>query len=172
MQNYFFENNIHHFNINGGDARTMKMQLVVLLVVLVLGLGGYQYFTAATNIPAGFSIGGTLLLLIFFSRLLLKGKASRYQIQIDLHKQSIIAWDQKRKEEMWEDDFHSEYLYISEIQVVMGSQIYRYPALVYGENQKEIVEDGVPYPEQVVLGFAERGSLQRIQEVLIQPSLS
>lgn len=166
MQNYLFEENRHQFFVDGGDSRTMK---TTYLWVLLIGLGFW----------GSYSFGGLerwispliwllIVILVIIGALfqLSKGKMARYLVEIDSEMMSIRAIDQKTQQDLWEDDFVPERLYLSEIQVFIGAEMYRYPALVYGDSPQEIVEDGVPYSSKVVLGFGEKDVLERMKEML------
>jgi hypothetical protein len=166
MQNYLFEQNRHQFFVDGGDSRTMK-NTYLWIVLIGLGFWGSYYFGELERWLSPlvwFLISVFVMISVLFQ--LSKGKMARYLVEIDSQKRSIKAIDQKTQQGLWEDNFEPERLYLSEIQIFIGAERYRYPALVYGDSPQDLVEDGVPYSSKVVLGFGEKDVLEKMKETL------
>lgn len=166
MQNYLFEQNLHQFFIDGGDSRTMKGTYLCIFLTALVFIGGFYYL----NLEQWISPLGWLFVYIIVNSGILfylsKGKMARYLVQINCEEGTIKAIDQKMHQALWEDDFNPEKLFLSEIQVFIGAQSYRYPALVYGDTQQELIEDGVPYSSKVILGFGEKSELEEMKSTL------
>lgn len=166
MQNYLFEQNIHQFFIDGGDSRTMKSSYLWIFLTGIAFWASFHYLQLEQWIPpiTWLAVYGVVVLSVLFY--LSKGKMARYLVQINCAQGTIKAIDQKKHQDLWEDDFNSEKLYLSEIQIFIGAQMYRYPALVYGDVYQDLIEDSVPYSSKIVLGFGEKNQLEEIKAKL------
>lgn len=166
MQNYLFEQNVHQFFIDGGDSRTMKSTYLWIVLTGIVFLASFYYWNLEQWIPPLAWLTAYVVIIGGVLFYLSKGKMARYLVRIDCETGTIKAIDQQEHQDLWEDDFKPEKLFLSEIQVFIGAQSYRYPALVYGDMIQELVEDGVPYSSKVVLGFGEKAELEEIKEKL------
>src|SRR6056300_336990 len=122
MRNYTCEDGVHYFHVDGGDVRTMKSTLLWLVFVGVLFWGSFLYFSLERWIP---SIAWLIICLASMGGvmwILSKGRMSRFLIIIEPGTRVIKAYDQKEQQEMWEDVFYPENLFISNIQVLIGAQ--------------------------------------------------
>jgi len=171
MVNLNRSENLYKFSVNGGDTQATKMGLwLPLLLAVVLG-GVYRQFGERFVSPEFVLYGwiglGVLIVLISVSILISisNGNFSRFVVKIDLENAEISAYDRIRSESIWTSDFYPQYLYLSEILVDINGEEYTYPALVYAEEQFEFVEEAVPYPDRVILGYAEK---QHIETVIKQ----
>ena len=151
--------------------QTTKVALVVPILVLLLPSVAFWYGLRA-YLPSSWSdSGGDFYALIvvmmisimvvfrlFFS--LQKGDFTRFEITIDTQRMMIWAFDRKTGLKLWEDQFNPLHLYYSKVQIIVQGEVFFYPALVYGKEQYDLVEEVVPYPEHMLLGFGEREELE------------
>ena len=144
----------------------MKSTYLWIFLTGIAFSGSFYYFQLEQWIPpiAWFAVYIIVVSSVLFY--LSKGKRARYLVQINCEEKTIKAIDQQMHQDLWEDDFEPEKLFLSEIQVFIGAQSYRYPALVYGDLVQELIEDGVPYSSKVVLGFGAKDELEEIKAKL------
>ena len=174
MVNLYRSENLYKFSVNGGDAQATKMGLWLpgLLAVVLGGLYG-QFggrFVSPDFLLYGWIGLGVLigLISVFVLISISKGKFSRFIVKIDLETAEISAYDRIRSESIWTSDFYPEYLYLSEILVDINGEEYTYPALVYAEEKYDFVEEAVPYPDRVILGYAEQQHIENVIEQIHQ----
>jgi hypothetical protein len=165
MDNFELENGIYRFSVNGGDSRTTKWAYGVSALIPLVFSGLYFGAGLGESLPIPSVVWavlcGLLVAAVYFW--LSKGTKARYEVRINKNNRSIKAFDRINNEEMWEDVFQAENIYRSNIQVIVSGQVYRYPVLAYGSLQKEIIEDGVPYVDRILLGFGEE---QEVDEMI------
>ena len=150
----------------------MGLWFPVLLAVVLGGLYGQfgETFVPPEFLLYGWVGLGVLVVLVSVSILfsISKGKFSRFVVKIDLENAEISAYDRIRAESIWTSDFFPEYLYLSEIMVDINGEEYTYPALVYAEEKYEFVEEAVPYPDRVILGYAEKQHIENVIQLIHQ----
>mgnify|MGYP001176271741 CR=1 FL=1 len=173
MKNMTHQHPRFMFSVNGGDLQTTKVALVAPILVLLTPAALYWYvarsFFSEDLLASGADLYGLILIVIlsilvvfrlFFS--LQKGDYTRFQISIDLERMMISAFDRKTGLKLWEEQYDPLKLYFSKIQIIIQDESFFYPALVYGSEQYDLVEEVVPYPEHLLLGFGEREELESV----------
>ena len=174
MNNYQLDNGEHCFLINGGDSRTTKWAYA-LAVSLPLVFGILYVWGGIQSLPIPLFVWVLLIVALIAGGFvwLSKGSMSRYEVRINPTDNSIRAIDRflpikedARDRELWVDDFHPERVYLAHIQVIVGNDVHRYPVLAYGEEQQELIEDGVPYVTQTLLGFGEKEEVESMLKTL------
>ena len=161
------------FSVNGGDLQTTKVALFAPVLVLLLPPTAYWYGVRAlfpeSWLASGADAYGLIVIImlsvmvvfrLFFS--LQKGDFTRFEISIDLERMMISAFDRKTGLKLWEEQYDPLKLYFSKIQIIIQDESFFYPALVYGVEQYDLVEEVVPYPEHMLLGFGEREELESV----------
>lgn len=167
MQNYHFEAGKHLFFVDGGDTRSMKRIYVRLTGLAAFFIVSYELLDMEQWISSLWWLIVYIAIAIGLLMLFAKSRQSRFRIEIDKQNQTISAYDQQQQKTLWEEDFEPINVYTAHIQVIIGSQAYRYPVLAYGLVHHELVEDGIPYPEKTLLGFAEKEDVERIRDILM-----
>ena len=167
MLNLEHQNKQFIFHIDGNDQGTSRLAAWLPLVAVVASFLLHVYvleprFPDKVLILLSAEVIVNIVLIGGLLRWLSSGKQSRYSVSIDPETKSISARDKKNNVDLWEADYEAENLYLSEIKVFIGQEIYAYPALVYGEDKKSVVEAVVPYPELSVLAFGEKEALTEI----------
>ena len=161
------------FHVDGNDSGTSRLAsalpavVVILTLILHLTVIEAQFQEVATLI-LGAEVLINVVLIACLLRWLAGGKQSRYSVAVNLESNTIKARDKKNNVDLWEAEFEKDNVYLSEVRVFIGREAYSYPALVYGDTHKPVVETGVPYPEQSVLAFGEQEELQDILRRLSQ----
>ena len=156
MDNYELVDGVYRFAVNGGDSRTTKWAYGISGMVPLLFAG--LYFGAGLQslpIPSPIWVISCLTIVVVVFYWLSKGSKARYIVEIDPQNKNIKATDRLHNIDLWEDAFVPENVYVSNIQVIVSNQVYRYPVLAYGSNQQELIEDGVPNVHRTLLGFGE-----------------
>lgn len=167
MHNHTQHNTQHKFLIHGGDKRGTKRLLWVaggllpFVVLLILFFGNMGFWIGVG--VYGFALAGCFWWMG-------SGHAERYEINIDTETKSISAIDRVRGLTMWEDDFQSNWLQVSEIQVVLSGESYRNPALVYAEDNVDFIMDTVPTSTRILLGLGEKSEIEAVWGLLTEKS--
>ncbi len=162
----------YEFSVNGGDVKTSRWALVVPLFFLIV-LGTAYYFSSEIFISPEYIIYGWLGVFALFLMAtgllfsaLSKGGLARFVVKIDLPNAEISAYDRLIGETLWVEEFFPNQVYITQISLYINGDSYDYPALVYGEEVLDSVEESVPYPERTVLGYGEREELTKVLETI------
>lgn len=166
MQNHQFIQGKHHFHVHGGDTRTSNWLYGLSLGVIFALTSAYIVLDLGQWIHSLYWAGFTLLCVGLIFWYLSDGKTHRYEIQIDPQRKIIYAIDHKTHQQLWEDTFRPERLYRSNIQVVVSGQVYRYPALAYGNEQLELIVDGLPTNHRILLGFGDKEEVDELLNTL------
>ena len=167
MLNIEHQNQQFVFHVDGNDSGTSRLASVLPLVVVALTIALHltvvePRFPEQSVLILGAEVLANIVLIGGLLRWLAGGNQSRYSVTVDLESNSIQARDKKNNVDLWEADFEADKLYLSEVRVFIGREAYAYPALVYGDSPKNVVEAGVPYPEQSVLALGEVDELQEV----------
>ncbi len=163
MHNYTQQNTQHQFLIHGGDKRGTKRVFWIALGLLPI-LGALIWWLGDT----GFWIGSVSYIVAIVGCFwwLGSGQSERYVVTIDTEGKWIRATDRIRGIQLWEDDFHIEWVQVSEIQVLISGESYRHPALVYAEEKVDLIIDAVPTSTRILLGLGEKAEIESVYEVL------
>ena len=164
MHNHIQNNTQHQFRIHGGDKRGTNYLLFVAAGLLPV-VGALIWFLGDTGFWIGG--GGYIVSLIACFGWMGSGKAERYQILIDTKSKTIAAHDQVRGIELWEDDFHPEWVRTAHIQVIISGEPYQHPALVYSEDPVDLVIDSVPTSVRTLLGLGEKQEIASVYQTLV-----
>ena len=170
MVNYQQQGQQFIFFVNGGDSRTTRWAFLApgLGVALILGLymGFFRsYVPPNMEIFVWVFLGIlVLLMIVVILRKLSQGEMSRFEVRIHFGKGSISAYDREENCPLWEDEFNPSRLSSSKIQVIIRGEVFYYPALIYGDRKLDLVEDGVPYPDKVLLCFGEEDEIKELQD--------
>ena len=167
MHNHIQNNTQHQFRIHGGDKRGTN-SLFFVAVGLLPVIGGLIWFLGDTGFWIG--VGGYVASLVACFGWMSSGKAERYEILIDPETATISASDRIRGLQLWEDDFHPDWIRSSHIQVVISGEPYKHPALVYSEDPIEFVIDSVPTSTRTLLGLGEQDEIDAVYQLLVQSS--
>ena len=167
MHNHIQNNTQHQFRIHGGDKRGTNALLFVAVGLLPV-VGALIWFLGDT----GFWIGvvGYVVSLVACFGWMSSGKAERYEVLIDPATSTISASDRIRGVQLWEDDFHLDWIRSAYIQVVISGEPYKHPALVYSEDPIEFVIDSVPTSTRTLLGIGEQDEIDAVCQLLVQSS--
>ena len=162
----------YNFAVNGGDVRSSTIGLSLILVPFIFLSVGF-YFLGDQFVPDNSRIYVWVVLAVsflFVGGIWLKrvatGTLARFVVTIDLESIEIKAYDRVAMQNLWVSDFYPEQLQISEVLVEINGEDFRYPALVYADEQVDIVEESVPYPERVILGFDEREEIEKVLQLI------
>ena len=163
------KNNFQYiFSVNGGDPKASVWGLLLPSILLIVSSVSY-YIYAEHWIPQEwitYGWGGLILLaitlIISFFRVLSTGSFSRFIVKIDLELAQISAFDRAQTQSLWTTSFYPEQLFISEILIELNGEEYSFPVLVYAEEQLDLVEEAVPYPDRSILGYAEKEEIDRV----------
>ena len=166
MQNHFQFQHKHHFKVHGGDAKAVY-GLYMLSALIAGGVwGGFYWLQLEQYAPSWVWLCVVVvgvLGVFWWSR---KGAMHRYEIQIDLEEGKIYAMDHKKRQQLWEDEYHPDWVRGSEIQVIVGGQVYRYPALIYASEPVDLIIDGVPTNNRILLSFGEKTEVDAMVQTL------
>ena len=168
MQNLSRSAQRYVFSVNGGDLRSTRVALIWPALILILPQALY-FALGREHVPPSAAVYGypacLLLSLIVVWRVfgaLNRGVFTRFEIGIDLDAGLISVYDRLDLLRVWEEEFDPDNLYVSRIQVIIQGELYTYPALVYGNEPQEVVEESVPYPDRSLLGFGEEAVVGQI----------
>ena len=164
----------YNFAVNGGDIRSSTVGLSVIVIPAVaVGIG--LYFMGDRFIPDALQLYVWLFLLLstiigggLWLKKVATGTLARFIVTIDLESVQIKTYDRIAMENLWISDFFPEQLQISEVIIDINGEDFRYPALVYAEEKLDIVEESVPYPDRVILGFDEREEIEKVLQLINQ----
>lgn len=171
MVNLEHRNNQMLFHVNGNDMRTSHVAILFPMLLVLFTVALHYWVLGGLFVEMkwpliSFEIFINVLLTLLFYRKLSTGTSSRYVIDINISEAQIQAKDKTNNQILWVDKFTSSKVFLSEIQVWVGKEQYIYPALVYGDERKEIVEESVPYPELSILGYGEESELTKVLSLL------
>lgn len=159
MHNHSFSNGQHEFLVHGGDRRSTNRLKWVALGQLPILMAVYAIMPALIE----WGVVAYIVSLAFWFWWMNSGRSERYLVRIDAKSGGISAEDRVLKTELWADDFNSEWVRLSEIQVILNGEAYRHPALVYSERQIDLIMDTVPDSTRILLGVGEKDELHALQ---------
>ena len=165
MHGYTKTNNQHTFLIHGGDKRsTNRLTWLAVAVLPLIGVLNWQLGEMGFWIGVGVSAA----LLMGYFGWMGSGQSERYEVSIDLDKESISAKDRKSGVLLWEDDFQPKWVRMAEIQVIISGEPYRHPALIYTEEPVDLVMDTTPTSTRTLLSLGETEELSTIYTQLMR----
>ena len=163
MHNHIQNNTQHQFRIHGGDKRGTNYLLYVAVGLLPI-VGVLIWFVGDLGFWIG--VGGYVLALVACVVWMGSGQAERYEVCIDTEEGTIAAIDRVLGVQLWEDDFNSAWVRLSQIQVVISGETYKHPALVYSEEPLELAIDAVPTNTRTLLGLGDLSAVQSVRQLL------
>ena len=162
------------FSVNGGDSQTSFIALYSPIVGLLIPIAVYG-FSLQRYVSDSWRFIGWIVIALFavfvlsrVFRSLYVGRYSRFEVQIDPEYATISVYDRIEHILLWQDEFIPRQLYISKIEVSLRGDTYKYPALVYGVNQLDVVHEGVPYPDMSLLGYGTEPEIKSTKDIIIK----